>query len=254
VFIALAFVEGQSLHRRLAGTRLSAEEVSRIAGEIAEGLKAAHDRGIVHRDIKPANIMLTPAGEVRIMDFGLAKLERATQLTGSATLMGTAAYMSPEQARGGTVDQRSDVWALGCVIYEMLAGRRPFDADRALSVLHAILHDEPPSIDRVRDDVPARLARVVGTCLQKDPARRYGRMDELLADLRGRGPGVHARGLPSIAVLPFVDMSPDRDQEYFCDGIAEERSTASHVEAWWSRELPRSPSRRTSIYGRLARA
>ena len=222
VFIAMAFVEGQSLKQRIAGARLSADEVARIAGEVAEGLKAAHDRGIVHRDIKPANIMLGPTGEVRITDFGLAKLERATDLTRGATLMGTAAYMSPEQARGEAVDPRSDVWSLGCVIYEMLAGRRPFDADRALVVLHAVLHDDPPPIDRVRADVPAHLARLVGTCLQKDPARRYGRMDELLADLRARRPGAGAGTPPSIAVLPFVDMSPGKDQEYFCDGIAEE--------------------------------
>jgi len=222
VFIAMAFVEGRSLKQLIAEGCLTVDEVARVARQIAEGLKAAHDRGVVHRDIKPANIMLASTGEARVMDFGLAKLERATDLTTGGTLMGTAPYMSPEQARGEPVDQRSDIWSLGCVIYEMLAGRRPFDADHALAVLHAILHDDPPPIDRVRADVPAHLARVVRTCLQKDPARRYARMDDLLADLTPAQPRPDVAVMPSIAVLPFVDMSPAKDQEYFGDGIAEE--------------------------------
>ncbi len=222
VFIAMAFVQGESLKQRITGGRLSIDDATQIARQIAEGLKAAHDRGIAHRDIKPANIMLAPGGEVRVMDFGLAKLERATDLTTGGTLMGTAAYMSPEQARGQPVDHRTDIWSLGCVIYEMVAGRRPFDADHALAVLHAILHDDPPPIDRVRADVPAFLARAIRACLEKDPARRYARMDDLLVELRPAPPRGEGVMTPSIAVLPFIDMSPGRDQEYFCDGIAEE--------------------------------
>jgi TolB-like protein/Tfp pilus assembly protein PilF/predicted Ser/Thr protein kinase len=222
VFIAMAFVEGQSLKQLIAAGRLSFDDIVRIATHVAEGLKAAHDRGIVHRDIKPANIMLTPAGQVRIMDFGLAKLERATDLTTGGTLIGTAPYMSPEQARGEAVDHRSDIWSLGCVIYEMLAGRSPVRGDHGLAVLHAVVHDEPPPVTTAREHVPAHVARVVHTCLQKDAARRYARMDDLLADLTSAQERRDAAATPSIAVLPFVDMSPGRDQEYFGDGIAEE--------------------------------
>ena len=222
VFIAMAFVEGQSLKQLMAAGRLSFDDIVRIATHVAEGLKAAHDRGIVHRDIKPANIMLAPTGEARVMDFGLAKLERATDLTTDGTLMGTAPYMSPEQARGEAVDHRSDIWSLGCVIYEMLAGRSPFRGDHGLAVLHAVLHDEPPPVTTAREHVPAHVARVVHTCLQKDPARRYARMDDLLADLTSAQERRDAAATPSIAVLPFVDMSAGKDQEYFGDGIAEE--------------------------------
>ena len=222
VFIAMAFVEGRTLKRRIEEGPIALDEIARIGTQVAEGLKAAHERGIVHRDVKPANIMLTPDGQVRIMDFGLAKLERATELTTGGTIMGTLAYMSPEQARGECVDQRSDLWSLGCVLYEMLARRAPFHGSNYLEVLHAILHTEPPTIATMRSDVPAHIARVVQTCLQKDPTRRYARADDLLADLKEARPRRDAAALPSIAVLPFVDMSPAKDQEYFCDGIAEE--------------------------------
>ncbi len=133
-----------------------------------------------------------------------------------------SSFPSPEQARGKAVDQRSDIWSLGCVIYEMLAGRSPFRGDHGLAVLHAVVHDEPPSVTTARERVPAHLARVVHTCLQKDPARRYARMDDLLADLTSAQERRDAAATPSIAVLPFVDMSAGKDQEYFGDGIAEE--------------------------------
>jgi serine/threonine protein kinase/Tfp pilus assembly protein PilF len=222
VFIAMAFVEGRTLKRRIEEGPIGLEEIARIGTQVAEGLKAAHERGIVHRDVKPANIMLTPDGQVRIMDFGLAKLERATELTTGGTIMGTLAYMSPEQARGERVDHRSDLWSLGCVLYEMLARRAPFHGTNYLEVLHAILHTEPPVVATMRSDVPARIARVVQTCLQKDPARRYPHAADLLAELKEAPPRRDAVAAPSIAVLPFVDMSPGKDQEYFCDGIAEE--------------------------------
>jgi serine/threonine-protein kinase len=157
-----------------------------IARQIAEGLQAAHAAGIVHRDLKPGNVMLLPDGTVRILDFGLAKA-RDQSLSEIGVRFGTVSYMSPEQIRAEDVDGRADLWALGVVLYEMLTGRKPFVGFEEVSIAHAILHDEPALLSTHRDDLPARLERVVLRLLQKNPAGRYATAAELLSDLAGTG-------------------------------------------------------------------
>jgi eukaryotic-like serine/threonine-protein kinase len=162
---------------------LPVEEVLDYAQQAADGLAAAHEVGIVHRDIKPANLMVTERGQLRIVDFGLAKFAGA-EVTREGHTPGTIAYMSPEQTRGGVIDARSDVWSLGVVLYEMLAGVRPFPAEAGAVLLHAIRHDEPAPLREVRPEVLDALARVVERCLRKDPEDRYAHAGELLTELR----------------------------------------------------------------------
>jgi len=231
-FIAMECVAGKDLRTTIRSAPLTLNDSLDIAIQIAEGLAAAHERDIVHRDIKPANIVVTPKGRVKIMDFGLARMAGGAQLTRIGTTVGTVAYMSPEQARGGDIDHRTDIWSLGVVLYEMVAGRRPFRGARDQAIIYSILNDVPEPVSSARPEVPAALDSVIATALAKEPAGRYHRTDELVADLtdlRGEsGSSVRTRRMDSstteasIAVLPFADMSPDKDQEYFCDGMAEE--------------------------------
>jgi serine/threonine-protein kinase len=183
LFIVLAFYEGETLRERLRRGPLPAAEARDVAVQVARGLARAHEAGITHRDIKPANVMLTRRGEAKILDFGIAKLAGDVTLTRTGGAWGTPAYMSPEQARGQAVDSRSDVWALGVLLYEMLAGQRPFEGDDAQVVLSSILAQEPVPLARLRPEVPLDLARVVATALAKEPAHRYASAAELLADL-----------------------------------------------------------------------
>jgi len=230
-FIAMAFVEGQSLKDKIKTGQLELDEALDLTSQVAEGLHAAHKKGITHRDIKPANIVLTKEGLAKIMDFGLAKLSWGVDLTKTATIMGTVAYMSPEQATGERVDQRTDIWSLGCILYEMLTGRRPFKSTHDQAAIYSILNDEPEPITRVRNDVPVGIEKILQTCLQKDPHNRYSDMEALISYLkfvdmkdktRSAYPIPTKEEPPSIAVLPFVNMSADPEQEYFCDGMAEE--------------------------------
>ncbi|MCH7680891.1 protein kinase, partial [candidate division KSB1 bacterium] len=197
-YIAMAYVEGLSLQdvvaaslvgaQGKAGTRPAASTLDEILDytiQIAEGLQAAHERKIVHRDIKPANILLTKKGHVRITDFGLAKLAGRTQLTKEGVSMGTVAYMSPEQTQGTDVDHRTDIWALGVVLYEMVTGRQPFQGDYEQAVLYSIMNEDPEPITGLRTGVPMELERIVNKALKKDPAERYQRLDEMLVDLEG---------------------------------------------------------------------
>jgi TolB-like protein/Tfp pilus assembly protein PilF/predicted Ser/Thr protein kinase len=238
-YIAMAYVDGRSLRQRIESGPLGVDEAANIAVQVAEGLREAHERGIIHRDVKPGNIMLTEKGLAKIMDFGLAKISSGKDLTETAAILGTAVYMSPEQAAGKKVDYRTDIWSLGCVLYEMLAGRRPFEAGHDQAVIHAILNEEAQPISVLRKDIPTEIEMILRKCLQKDPRNRYQDAAGLIGALRSvSGHGVSgseaktalkARHL-SIAVLPFVDMSPQKDQEYFCDGIAEELINAlTHI-------------------------
>jgi serine/threonine protein kinase/Tfp pilus assembly protein PilF len=223
-FIAMAHIKGPSLKDKIAAGPVDIDQALNIVIQVAEGLQEAHEKGIIHRDIKPANIMLASKGQVKIMDFGLAKLSWGVDLTKTATIMGTAAYMSPEQAKGEEVDHRTDIWSLGAMLYEMLAGERPFKITHDQAVLYAILNEDPVPITKIRKDIPQELEKIVKKSLEKDPKKRYGDMDAMLDDLKsvGRKSVSTAADKPSIAVLPFVNMSADPENEYFSDGLAED--------------------------------
>ncbi len=196
LMIATEFVEGKTLRELLTLEAMSLNEALQIAIQVADALAAAHQAGIIHRDIKPENIMIRPDGYVKVLDFGLAKLietglpavlgDAPTQKirTGSGMIMGTIGYMSPEQARGQTVDARSDVFNLGSVIYEMVAGQKPFAGETSSDVLAAILKSEPRSLSQFNPEVPAELVRIVSKALRKDREERYQVVKDLLLDLK----------------------------------------------------------------------
>ncbi|MGH7575084.1 MAG: protein kinase domain-containing protein, partial [Longimicrobiales bacterium] len=222
LFIAMAYYDGETLSARIARGALPVVEALDHAIQLTEGLAAAHEAGIVHRDIKPANLIVTDRGQIKILDFGVARSDGAA-LTREGTALGTVAYMSPEQTFGGIVDHRTDLWSAGVVVYEMLAGVRPFRGDADEAVVYGIRHDDPTPLDALRPDVPPDLARVVERCLTKDPAERYPGAAALIADLRAVRDGRAAiEPRPSIAVVPFANISPDPENEYFSDGLTEE--------------------------------
>ncbi|MBK5295278.1 MAG: serine/threonine protein kinase, partial [Acidobacteriia bacterium] len=186
-FLAMEFLEGQTLKEKIDERPLPLEEALEIATQAAQGLRAAHARGVTHRDIKPANLMVTTEGVVKLMDFGLARLSDSSRLTETGMVMGTPAYMSPEQARGETADARSDLWSLGVLLYEMVTGRRPFRGEGEAATVHAVLHTEPEPLTALRTGVPLELDRLTAKCLAKEPAERYQHADDLLVDLRAVG-------------------------------------------------------------------
>jgi eukaryotic-like serine/threonine-protein kinase len=223
-YIAMPYIKGGSLKDRIGAGPLPLEEALDVAVQIAEGLKEAHERGIIHRDIKPANIMLTEKGQAKIMDFGLAKLAGAADVTKTLTVMGTPAYMSPEQAKGEAVDRRTDTWQFGATLYEMLTGGTPFGPRSDQALLYSIVHETPAPPTRLRPEIPVPLERIVQKALEKDRLFRYQSMTEVLADLKAvRAAGMGAsQPEKSIIVLPFENISPDPEQDYFCDGLTEE--------------------------------
>jgi serine/threonine-protein kinase len=235
-FIAMECVEGENLRAMIKAGALELNEAIDVAIQVAEGLAAAHEKGIVHRDIKPANIVVTPNGQAKIMDFGLVSMTGGVQLTRIGTTVGTVAYMSPEQAHGETVDHQTDIWSLGVVLYEMLAGKRPFTGDRDQTVIYSILNDEPESVASCVPDAPPEITGILLKALAKEPAARYQSAGDLAADLGAIrqklvfDPTVvvaaETEALPSIAVLPFTNMSPDPENDYFGDGMAEELANA----------------------------
>lgn len=193
-FIAMEYVEGETLETAIS-RGMEIDEILRTSSEIADALHEAHERGITHRDIKPANILITPRGQVKVLDFGLAKVtgenssdpgsEGATEVrTRSGVVLGTVSYMSPEQALGRAVDHRSDLFSLGVVMYEMATGRRPFSGATATETLDSILHAEPQPVGRLNDDAPLELERIIRKSLEKDRERRYQSARDLLTDLR----------------------------------------------------------------------
>jgi len=184
-FIAMAFIDGPALAGRITERPLPLGEVLSIAIQIAEGLQEAHEKGIVHRDIKPQNVMLTAKGQVKIMDFGLASLAGRSKLTKSGTTLGTPAYMAPEQLEAAEVDRRADIWALGCVLYEMLTQRTPFDADYEQAIAYGILNEAPEPVTAQRRGLPAGIDDLLLKALAKDPAARYQHADDMVVDLRG---------------------------------------------------------------------
>jgi len=240
-FIAMELLDGETLRARLGRERLSPREVVHLGAQIADGLQAAHAKGIVHRDVKPENLLLTHAGTVKIMDFGIAKLaDDQLHLTRTGTTLGTLAYMSPEQLLADEVDHRADLWSLGVVLYEMLAGAPPFQRDRDAAVLYEILNAEMPPLQPRCADVPAPLEALIRRLLHKDPAKRPATATDVGAELRASTSAVHAadrapaqatpsQAVPSatvpgksIAVLYFENMSSDRESDYVCAGITED--------------------------------
>jgi formylglycine-generating enzyme required for sulfatase activity/dienelactone hydrolase/predicted Ser/Thr protein kinase len=183
-FIAMEYVEGETLRDKVRTGPLGVEEVLSITSQVAAGLEEAHGKGIVHRDIKSSNIMVTARGQAKIMDFGLAKVKGGPALTRTQTTLGTAAYMSPEQAGGEEVDHRTDLWSVGVVLYEMLTGELPFTGSREVVVMHQILLEAPKPLKGREPPVPAELRRMVSRTLKKNPADRYASTGEMLADLR----------------------------------------------------------------------
>ena len=187
-YIVMECVPGESLAAKLTSGPLTIKDATSIALQIAEALEEAHEQGVIHRDLKPSNVMITPKGQVKVLDFGLAKLleSRATDETQPMTetqgLVGTALYMSPEQAYGKTVDSRTDLWSLGVVYYESLTARRPFQADNTIGILRAITEKTPTPLREIRVDTPPQAGEIVGRALEKDPANRYQSASEVVRD------------------------------------------------------------------------
>ena len=232
--LVLELVEGPTLADRISTGPIPVDEALPIAKQIAEALEAAHEAGVIHRDLKPANIKVREDGTVKVLDFGLAKAIDATPegdpgqsptQTAAATevgvIMGTAAHMSPEQAEGRRLDERSDIFSFGAVLYEVVLGHRAFDGDTTVRVLSSVLRDEPRALD-----APSALERIVRLCLRKSRGERYGSMSKVRVALEATGLDSRPESRPSIAVLPFANMSADPENEYFCDGIAEEITNA----------------------------
>jgi TolB-like protein/tRNA A-37 threonylcarbamoyl transferase component Bud32 len=214
-YLVLEHIEGKPLQGPLP-----VEEAVRLAIQIASALEEAHGRGILHRDLKPANILVTEKGTAKLLDFGLAKLTTGTDAdvtkTVEGTVMGTAAYMAPEQAQGKVLDQRSDIFSFGAVVYEMVSGDKAFSGDSLVDVLSAVVRDEPRPLQSSPE-----MVRLVMRCLRKIPAERFRTVAEVKAALESLSEK-RPEQQPSIAVLPFANMSRDADDEYFSDGLAEE--------------------------------
>ncbi|HEY9166566.1 MAG TPA: protein kinase [Candidatus Kryptonia bacterium] len=226
VFIVMEYIDGPELGQRIKSGQVRVDECFRIIEQVASGLQAAHQKGIVHRDIKCGNVMLTKTGQVKIMDFGLAKVKWSVLVTREGTTVGTAAYMSPEQARGDKVDHRADLWSMGVIFYEMLTGKLPFKGEFEQAMIYSILNEEIEPVSSFRSDVPPGLDDIIKKVLSKDADARYQHASEFLSDVRALQVSGKTRqdedGEKRIAVLPFENISSDNETDYFAEGLAEE--------------------------------
>jgi serine/threonine-protein kinase len=239
VFIAMAFHEGATLREKIA-SGLRVQEALQIARQIASGLARAHEHGIVHRDIKPSNVIVAKDGIARIIDFGLAKSSDVTA-TAEGSTRGTPLYMSPEQASGRAVDSRTDLWSLGAVLYEMLAGKPAFRGETQLQVLHAVVYDDPPRLREVRPGLPGEIDAIVSRALQKDPAKRYQSAAEMVNDLSAAlmaldAPTPERLGLRAVYLIPAGSSSCSRPG-HPCGSTSAPRNATGHA----SRQCRKSP-------------
>ena len=231
-FLTMELVEGDALDRLIGGQPMPIERALEVARAVVDALMAAHDKGIVHRDLKPANVILSRSGQTKVLDFGLAKVSAGRHdtakdsqtflVTEVGAVLGTPAYMSPEQVSGLDVDQRTDIFSFGVLLYEMLTGVRPFAGRSSAELATSILRDAPQPVQTLRATVSSDVARVVARCLEKNVASRFVSMADVRALLHGASPATAAGTGPSIAVLPFKNLSTDPDSEFFSDGLAEE--------------------------------
>lgn len=199
LYIVMGYYEGTSLSRRIEQGRLELGEAVLITGQVADGLQAAHEKGIVHRDIKSSNIIVTDKGQVKILDFGLAHKSGLSKLTRTGSTVGTASYMSPEQARGDTLDNRSDIWSLGVVLYEMVTGRLPFRGEHEAAILYSVVNEEPQPVEASVPDASPELVHIIRRALEKDPADRYQSAADMLIDLRRLKKDTSRTGFPSVS-------------------------------------------------------
>ncbi|MCH8871997.1 protein kinase [candidate division KSB1 bacterium] len=232
MFICMAYYQGETLEKKIGRGPFKIDQAIDIARQISEGLARAHEAGIVHRDIKPANIMITDRGEVKILDFGLAKLRGRTKLTKTGTTLGTLAYMSPEQAKGEEMDHRSDIFSFGAVLYEMLTGLHAFKSEIEGAVVYSILNEEPEPMTGLRTGVPMELERIVNKALNKSEKERYQHMDEVLVDLKAltlkfrKDSGYRLEKVESLAVMPFSNTSGKEEVDYLSEGLTESLITS----------------------------
>src|SRR5512140_1632935 len=237
-FLTMELVDGEGLDRHVGADGLPAARVIEVGIALADALTAAHERGVIHRDLKPANVMLSRDGRVKVLDFGLAKLAEtqtdaglshvatmSAPISEAGSVLGTVPYMAPEQIRGETVDARTDLFALGILLYELAAGRRPFAGATAADTGSAILRDTPEPLARRRTDLPGDLERIVGRCLEKNPRQRFQTALDVANELRALRQQLERSGtaaaappasgkVASIAVLPFANRSASPDDEY----------------------------------------
>jgi serine/threonine protein kinase/Flp pilus assembly protein TadD len=229
-FIVMEYVDGQTLKEHITslttGTGVPVTQAIEWIEQIGKGLKCAHDLNIIHRDIKTENVMINKNGGLKIMDFGLAKINTEGGITKTRTSLGTLSYMSPEQVQGIKADHRCDIWALGVVFYEILTGELPFKAEHEAALLYLIANESPPPPNLLNKKIPHQVDNIVLKMMEKDRDKRYQNIDELFKDLEIAKKEIQNVNAPvktkAIVVLPFDNISPDPDSDYFADGLTEE--------------------------------
>ncbi|MCK4597145.1 serine/threonine-protein kinase PknK, partial [bacterium] len=228
-YIAMEYVEGRTLRQLLQKRRPNPLEVIDIVVATGRALSSAHASGIIHRDIKSDNIMVTEDGQVKVMDFGLAKIQGASVLTKEGEIMGTVAYMSPQQATGEAIDHRSDIFSLGVILYELLTGQRPFTGDQEIIVVFSLLNEEPMGVRELNREVPRELEQIVFKALRKEPQDRYQQVDQMVEDLGKVRQAMMAGGGATLAELELVaaeELAVEEEREFQAQLVGREEKLA----------------------------